>query len=108
MTDDRLPLRAVFGRIGGRPPRGRPPKTWINYVREDFVHLSGLHGGVRKIHELVVQCKDRQSWTIAIHKLKQINNRCRTGAVWAAVHVHTWSVKCPIINRFGGAGETDG
>jgi hypothetical protein len=44
MTGDRLPLRTLFGRIGGRAPRGRPPKTWIEYVRENLVHLSELHG----------------------------------------------------------------
>jgi hypothetical protein len=54
MTDDRLPLRTLFGRIGGRAPRGRPPKTWIEYVREDLVHLSGSAWGVWNIHELVV------------------------------------------------------
>jgi hypothetical protein len=32
MTDDRLPLRTLFGRIGGRALRGRPLKTWIDPV----------------------------------------------------------------------------
>jgi hypothetical protein len=44
---------------------------------------------------------------MATHKLKQTNNRCRMGAVPVAVH-QVWSVKCLVINRFGGAGETDG
>ncbi len=61
MTDHRLPLRTLFGRNGGRAPRGRPAKTWIEYVREDLVHLSELHGVFG----------DRKSWTITIHKLKQ-------------------------------------
>jgi hypothetical protein len=36
--------------IGGRAPRGRPPKTWIEYVREDLVRSAW---GVWNIHELV-------------------------------------------------------
>ncbi len=48
MTEDRLPLRTLFGRIGGRAPRGRPPTTWIEYVREDLVHLSELHGRLER------------------------------------------------------------
>ncbi len=71
MTDDRLPLRTFFGRIGGRAPRGRPPKTWIEYVREDLVQLSELHGVFGTYMDWWLQCKDRKSWTIAIHKLKQ-------------------------------------
>ncbi len=43
-TDDRLPLRTLFRRLVGRAPRGRPPTTWIEYVREAFVQLSELHG----------------------------------------------------------------
>ncbi len=71
MTDDRLPLRTLFGRVGGRAPRGRPPKTWIEYVREDLVHLSELHGVFGTYMNWWSQCKDRKSWTKAIHKLKQ-------------------------------------
>jgi hypothetical protein len=71
MTDDRLPLRTLIGRIGGRAPRGRPPKTWIEYGREDLVHLSEVHGVFRTYMNWWLQCKDRKSWTIAIHKLKQ-------------------------------------
>jgi hypothetical protein len=86
MTDDRLPLRTLFGRIGGRAPRGRPPKTWIEYVREDLVQLSELHGLFGRYMKWWLECTDTKSWTIPIHKLKQSNNRCRTGAVRAAVH----------------------
>jgi hypothetical protein len=86
MTDDRLPLRTLFGRIGGRAPRGRPPKTWIEYVREDLVQLSELHGVFGTYMNWWLECKDTKSWTKAIHKLKQTNNGCRTGAVRAAVH----------------------
>jgi hypothetical protein len=59
---------------------------WLEYVREDLVHLSELHGVFGTYIKWWLQCKDRKSWTIAIHKLKQTNNRCRTGAVRAAVH----------------------
>jgi hypothetical protein len=86
MTDDRLPLRTLSARVGGRAPRGCPPITWIGSVREDLVHLSELHGVFGTYMNCWLQCKDRKSWTIAIHKLKQTNNRCRTGAVRAAVH----------------------
>jgi hypothetical protein len=57
--------------VMGRAPRGRPPKTWIEYVREDLVHLSELHGVFGTYMNWWLQCKDRKSWTVAIHKLKQ-------------------------------------
>jgi hypothetical protein len=76
-------------------------------MREDLVHLSELHGLLRTYVNWWLQCRARKPWTIAIHKLKQTNKKCRKGAVRAAVH-QVWSVKCLIINRFGGAGETDG
>jgi hypothetical protein len=44
MNDDRLPLRTLFGRIGGRIPWGRPHKTWIQYAREDLRYLSECTG----------------------------------------------------------------
>jgi hypothetical protein len=41
--------RLVFGLgrvpfLGHFVPRGHSPKTWIEYVWEDLVHLSDLHG----------------------------------------------------------------
>ncbi len=106
MTDDRLPLKTLFRRIGGCAPRGRPPKTWIECVREDLVQFSKLHGVFGTYMNWWLECKDSKAWKIAIHKLKQTNSTCRTGAVRAAVH-WVWSIKCLIINRFGGARETD-
>jgi hypothetical protein len=50
------------------------PKTWIEYVREDLVHLSELHGVFGTYMNWWLQCKDRKSWTTAIHKLTQITD----------------------------------
>jgi hypothetical protein len=87
MNDDRLPLRTIFGRSGGRTPGGRPPKTWRKNVREDLLHLSELYGVFGTYINWWVRCKGSKAWTIANHKLKQTIHTCRTGSVQAAVHL---------------------
>jgi hypothetical protein len=86
MNDDRLPLRTLFGRLGGRTPRGRPPKIWIENVREDLLHLSGLHGVFGTYINWWVRCQDTKAWGVAIHMLEQSNNSCKTVLVQATVH----------------------
>ena len=69
MNDDRLPVKTLFGRIGGRGPRGRPPKTWIEYTRDDLLHLSELHGVAGTFMNWWLRCKDWKTWTSNIQKL---------------------------------------
>jgi hypothetical protein len=91
MKNDRLPLRTLFGMIGGRTARGPPPKTWIEKVREDLLHLSELHGVFGTYINWWVRCKDRKAWTIDIHKLKQTNNTCTMESVQAAIYLSVGS-----------------
>ncbi len=42
MQDDRLPIR-LFGRFSGQIPVGHPPKTWLDYARQDLWHLSDTY-----------------------------------------------------------------
>ncbi len=49
MDLDRLPIKTLFGKFGGHPRRGRPPKTWLEYVRDDLIRLLELQGHVEHI-----------------------------------------------------------
>ncbi len=53
----RLPVKTLFGRIGGRAPRGCPHKTSIEYVRDDLACLSVLHGVRGTYINWWVRCK---------------------------------------------------
>jgi hypothetical protein len=44
MSDDRLPVRTLFGSIGGHTPPVALLKLSIEYTRDDLLHLSELHG----------------------------------------------------------------
>jgi hypothetical protein len=78
---DRLPVRTLFGRVGGRGPRGCPHKTWIEYTRDDMARLSELHGVRGTYINSWVRCKDWKVLTIDTHKFKQKRNTCTTGSV---------------------------
>jgi hypothetical protein len=71
MSDDRLPLRTLFGRIAARIPRGRPLKAWIECARDDS--QSELHGMKGIYINWRSLCKDRKAWTDAIDKLVEIH-----------------------------------
>jgi hypothetical protein len=48
------------------------PKTWIEYAREDLLHLSELHEVFGTYVNWWLWCKDRKAWTIDIHKPKVV------------------------------------
>ena len=73
MQEDRLPIRILFGRSGGQLPRGHPPKTWLEYVKDDLRHLSEI----RTRREMRVGwwrlCKDEKEWTKIIKKVVEMH-----------------------------------
>jgi hypothetical protein len=54
MTGDRLPLSTLFGRIGGRVPRGLPTQNLDRVCAGGFSPVVRIAWGVWNIHELVV------------------------------------------------------
>jgi hypothetical protein len=48
---------------------GRPPKTWLEYVRDDLSHLSKLHGEIGPYLGWWWLCRDRNVWTKKIRKV---------------------------------------
>ncbi len=84
--------------------RGRPHKTWIEYTRDDLARLSEYLGVRGTYINWWERCKDREVWTIDIHKFNQTHNTCRTGSDQAGVH-QVSSVKCLTINRLAGPGR---
>ncbi len=73
MSDDRLPLRTLFGRIAARITRGRPLKTWIECARDNLQYLSELHGMKGICINWRSLCEDRKAWADAIDKVVEIH-----------------------------------
>jgi hypothetical protein len=73
MSDDRLPLRTLLGRIAARIPWGRPLETWIECARDDLQYLSELHGMKGIYINWRSLCKDRKAWTDAIDKVVEMH-----------------------------------
>lgn len=44
MKDNRVSIRALFGRTDGRTSGGRSSMTWTGFVRGDLRYRSDLHG----------------------------------------------------------------
>jgi hypothetical protein len=73
MSDDKLPLRTLFGGIAAHIPRGRPLKTWIECAHDNLRYLSELHGKKGIYINWRSLCKDRKAWTDAIDKVVEIH-----------------------------------
>ena len=58
----RLPKRILHSRLPSNASRGRPPKCWTDYVREDLEALRLLLNWSRL-------AKDRESWRDKIHQI---------------------------------------
>jgi hypothetical protein len=69
MDHDRLPIKTLFGKFGGQLPRGIPPKTWLEYVRDDLSHLSKLHETLGTYLDWLRLCRDRNEWATKISKV---------------------------------------
>jgi hypothetical protein len=76
MNRDRLTVKILIGRIGGRAPGGRPHKAWIEYTREDLARLSELHGVRGTYINWWVRCK---VWAIDIHKFDEHTTHAERG-----------------------------
>ena len=64
-ADARLPKRLMHRRFPSKASRGRPPKCWTDYVREDLEAPKLLHNWARL-------AQDRDSWRDRIHKLMDV------------------------------------
>ena len=73
MQEDRLPIRMLFGRSAGQLPRGHPPKTWLEYVKDDLRHLSELRGINGMFCDWWRECKDEKEWTNIIKKVVEMH-----------------------------------
>ena len=62
MTEDRMPQQLLFSKFEGEQGRGRPLKTWSDYVRKDLEDLQILYCWWRK-------CQDREHWRKTIDQL---------------------------------------
>ena len=62
MGDERLPKMAVFGRLEGKRPRGRPPRRW----REDV--LRGDMAAAKLDQAWPRLAADRAAWKGAVTK----------------------------------------
>ncbi|BDA51414.1 RNA-directed DNA polymerase from mobile element jockey [Coccomyxa sp. Obi] len=65
MGDTRLPLQFMFGTISGMGTRGRPMKSWNDYVRDDLEAIGLPYNWRRK-------CKNRDEWRAAIKVLLDV------------------------------------
>ncbi|BDA49971.1 probable RNA-directed DNA polymerase from mobile element jockey [Coccomyxa sp. Obi] len=65
MGDTRLPLQFMFGTISGTGTRGRPMKSWNDYVRDDLEAIGLPYNWRRK-------CKNRDEWRAAIKVLLDV------------------------------------
>jgi hypothetical protein len=74
MQEERLPIRMLFGRFTGQLSRGRPSKTWLEYVRDDLKHLSEIH---HQTYGMFMDwwrtCKDEKEWTNIIKKVVEMH-----------------------------------
>ena len=61
MQEDRLPIRMLFGRSAGQLPRGRPPNTWLEDIKDDSRRLSELRGIYGMFGDWWRECKTRRS-----------------------------------------------
>ena len=66
MGDDRLPKRVLFGRMEGRRPRGRPPRSFADVVEED-VQWMHLPRGASSWYPLS-KSRHGQDWLLAMQK----------------------------------------
>jgi hypothetical protein len=66
---NRLPITVLFGQFWGQLLRGRPPKTWLEYVRDDLSRLSKLHRILETYLDWWRLCRDRNEWTKKICKV---------------------------------------
>jgi hypothetical protein len=73
MQEDRLPIRVLFGRLAGQLPRGRPTKTWLEYVKDDLKHLSEMHSTQGMYINWWRLCKDEKEWTNIIKKVVEMH-----------------------------------
>jgi hypothetical protein len=73
MQEDRLPIRMLFGRFAGQLPRGRPTKTWLEYVKDDLQHLSEMHSTQGMFINWWRLCKDEKEWTNIIKKVVEMH-----------------------------------
>jgi hypothetical protein len=73
MQEDRLPIRMLFGRFAGQLPRGRPTKTWLDYVKDDLQHLSEMHSTQGMFINWWRLCKDEKEWTNIIKKVVEMH-----------------------------------
>ncbi len=65
MGDTRLPLQLMFSSMLGTGTRGRPIKSWNDYVREDLDTIGMPYNWWRK-------CKNREDWRSAIKVLLDV------------------------------------
>jgi hypothetical protein len=107
MSDDRLLLKILFGRICGRTPRGRPPTNLDRGCVGGFRPVVRVAWGVWNIHQLVGTVQRLESldnsYSHASTNKQYMQNGISSGC--SAV-----SLKCQMSNHqsVGGAGETDG
>ncbi len=65
MSDTRLPLQLMFSTMSGTGSRGRPLKSWNDYIREDLEAIGMPYNWWRK-------CKNRDEWRDAIKVLLDV------------------------------------
>jgi hypothetical protein len=73
MQEDRLPIRILFGTFAGQLPIGRPPKTWLEYVKDDLWHLSEIREKRGVMIKWWSLCQDKTAWTSIIKKVVEIH-----------------------------------
>ena len=64
MNDQRYPKLAVEGRIKDQRPRGRPPKRWIDNIKENCQEM-----GITSVWEARQLVQDRKEWSSRVKRL---------------------------------------